>query len=254
MRAADRARRPAAEVVRLSWSGPEAEARARAAALALGADGLPVELQVQARRSDPLTVALLLPIAAAASLYLARELPRLVQGGLSAPFQDAALQVGDAPAIPLASASADTFGSGAPDPAPPATWDWFLAHAGPDADATTRLRDALRPHGRPFLDKEDLQLGDRWDEVLPEALRASAVTVVLVSARRGWYLADEVQAAIAYVRRWYPRRRVAPVWLEGRPADPFDVPYGLGVVQGVDGREPPAAVVAALCGARERTR
>jgi hypothetical protein len=36
---------------------------------------------------------------------------------------------------------------------------------------------------RVFLDADDLHLGDAWDDVLPAALQASRMTVVLVPSR-----------------------------------------------------------------------
>jgi hypothetical protein len=72
--------------------------------------------------------------------------------------------------------------------APPSQFhhDIFLGYATPDADTAVRLHDSLigsDANVDVFFDRKSLGLGDAWDEVIPEALRASRVILVLVSER-----------------------------------------------------------------------
>lgn len=102
------------------------------------------------------------------------------------------------------------------------TYDLFLAHAGPDKPAARRLYELLSPRYRVFLDEKSLLPGDRWDEVIPAALKASRVTVLLTSeqAQRGYYDKEELAMAIAESRR--ADHRVVPVCLDDHPP-----PYGI---------------------------
>src|SRR2546421_288407 len=60
-------------------------------------------------------------------------------------------------------------------------WDFFLAHAGRDAAVAEALYEELHTKARTYLDKRSLWLGDDWDRHLPDAQRASRITVVLIS-------------------------------------------------------------------------
>ncbi len=111
-------------------------------------------------------------------------------------------------------------------------WDFFLAHAGPDAPIAERLHDLLAGWGRRvFLDNRTLRPGDDWDLALRQAQRDSRVTVVLVSARtdQAYYQREEIAAAIDLARRH--GRRVVPVYLPGSDRDA--VPYGLRLKHGL---------------------
>jgi tetratricopeptide (TPR) repeat protein len=102
-------------------------------------------------------------------------------------------------------------------------WDFFLAHASADSGTAERLRSLLEPEATVFEDSM-LHAGEEWDVVLDRHLRASAITVVLVSSHSesSHYLRSEITRAIG-LARGASRRRVVPLVLE-----PVDVlPYGL---------------------------
>jgi len=119
-------------------------------------------------------------------------------------------------------------------------WDIFLAHAAPDAPAAEALHDALVDTGLAvFLDSRCIGLGQRWDAVIPAALDASRLIVVLVSGRTrdAWYAREEIALAIDAGRgRGDPDRLrplVIPVYLERLPGAPGDWIYGLRGLQGM---------------------
>ena len=113
-------------------------------------------------------------------------------------------------------------------------YDFFIAHASADVVPAQRLHDLLAPTSRVFLDVASIQPGDHWRTVISGALKRSRVVVVLLSRRteQAWYVADEITAAIALVRRPNSGRRVVTVRLEPGLA----LPYGLQNVQALDGR------------------
>ncbi|NUS64677.1 MAG: toll/interleukin-1 receptor domain-containing protein, partial [Saccharothrix sp.] len=102
-------------------------------------------------------------------------------------------------------------------------WDFFLAHAGADSPTAERLRALLEPRATVFEDSM-LRAGEEWDVVLDRHLRASTITVVLVSHRteNAVYLREEIARAITLARA-DGRRRVVPLILEQVDA----LPYGL---------------------------
>ena len=117
-----------------------------------------------------------------------------------------------------------------------ATYDVFLAHAGADIARARELYRALAPSLRVFFDAENLLPGDEWDRDLPRAQRAARMTVLLVTRAvdRAWYLREEIATAIALQRTNAAEHRTVPVYLDGFPRDPMDVPYGLRVLHGLD--------------------
>ena len=121
-------------------------------------------------------------------------------------------------------------------PAP--AFAYFIAHAGADLDFARSLYRLLKPRLSVWLDQEDLLPGDDWDREIPRAQRRSMATVVLVSQRyeAAYYLRDEVHAAIQILRQPGQAYRVVPVYLDGFPQRPDDVPYGLTVVHGLDAK------------------
>jgi hypothetical protein len=115
-------------------------------------------------------------------------------------------------------------------------YDFFIAYASPDRGAAEELSWQLQDLDRiVFFDKAGLDLGAAWDEELLDALGRSRVVVVLVSrnTRRAHYEREEVARAIK-VARADDGVRVVPVILPG--AEDSNVPYGLSIIQGVDGR------------------
>lgn len=128
-------------------------------------------------------------------------------------------------------------------PTPPAApspfrHDIFIGYATPDADTALRLYDSLIGSDASvdiFLDRKSLGLGDAWDEVIPEALKASRVILILVSERveKAWYTRNEVQQAVEFARDASKGRRVVPVFLDGRPGPDSHIPYGLRILHGL---------------------
>lgn len=115
-------------------------------------------------------------------------------------------------------------------------YDFFIAYAAPDRDRAEELYYELCDRKRVcFFDKTSIPLGGRWDHVLTDALDDSRVAVVLVSPRSdaAHYQQDEIVRAIANWRADSSGRAVVPVLLDG--ASLADVPYGLAVLQGLDG-------------------
>lgn len=242
MRAADLALSPPDLIVEVDGPDPLRDATAIAVALGHESD-VPIEVTVPSRRTRT-TVTVTVPVA------VARLLDKAAKNG----FVQRVLSVAPQARVTFAEPAREHLPAAEPSPPPPVEWDWFLAHSSSDKDYARSLFDALAPHGRPFLDAASMEPGDRWDEALPAALRTSAVIAVVISATVGWYLADEVQAGIRYVRRWASGRRVVPVFLAGRPDDPLATPYGLGTVVGVDARHGLGAVTDALRTARRRIK
>lgn len=110
----------------------------------------------------------------------------------------------------------------------------FITYFGPDKARAIALHRALAAaKHRPWCDAVDLLPGDRWDEVIPEALRASEIILVLVSehGHDGWYARSEVADAIDQARK-DRRRRVIPVRFDG--VDHDRTPYGLRRVAGIE--------------------
>ena len=117
---------------------------------------------------------------------------------------------------------------------PPPHWDFFLAHAGPDAPLADELYDRLCPAARTFLDGRSLLLGDDWDRKLLKAQRDSRITVVLVSKNtdQAYYQHEEIANAIAMSREEETEHRVVPVYVD-TDAEEVGTPYGLRVKHGI---------------------
>lgn len=109
------------------------------------------------------------------------------------------------------------------------TWDFFIAHAGPDRKSAERLRDQLgaKKAARIYLDSQKLAGGDPWQSRLKEALSSSRVSVVLISPHtpKAWYQQEEVVLAIELARDEYVAHTIVPVYLKA--ARVSDTPYGL---------------------------
>jgi len=116
-------------------------------------------------------------------------------------------------------------------------YTFFLAHAGRDAGRAEQLYDLLAPDIPTFLDKRRMSaIADGFDVELQRAQRASRATVALLSLPidKAFYLRDEIAAAIAYQRHAPEQHRLIVVYLDGRPADPGLVPYGLHTKHALD--------------------
>jgi hypothetical protein len=109
------------------------------------------------------------------------------------------------------------------------TWDFFIAHTGPDRKAAESLRDCLeaKKATRVYLDSSALAGGDLWQSRLKGALSASRVSVVLISSHtpKAWYQQEEVVLAIELSRKEYVAHTIVPVYLKAARAN--DTPYGL---------------------------
>ena len=121
----------------------------------------------------------------------------------------------------------------------PLEHDIFLAHAGGDRAAAEQLFDLLSPDLRVWLDARSLLPGDDWTKEIPRAQRSALATVILVSRRieDAYYAREEIQAAIALFRKYPGEHRCVPVFLDGFPANPMELPYGLRALNGLDARQ-----------------
>jgi hypothetical protein len=98
-----------------------------------------------------------------------------------------------------------------------------------------------------FLDTCDLQPGDEWDVKLARHQREALATVVVLSSAvdPAYYLREEIANAIALQRQDPDTHRLIPVYLDGLPRNPMDIPYGLRVQHALDARKLGIAGVAA---------
>lgn len=126
-------------------------------------------------------------------------------------------------------------------------YTFFLAHAGRDVERAKELRNILQPDVSVFLDACDLGPGEIWDVQLPLCQRQARATVALLSAstEAAYYLREEIASAIAYQRHEPATHRLIPVYLDGVPQDPAQIPYGLRVVHALDAARLGMAGVAA---------
>ncbi|HEU4451734.1 MAG TPA: toll/interleukin-1 receptor domain-containing protein [Longimicrobium sp.] len=119
-------------------------------------------------------------------------------------------------------------------------WDLFIAYARADGAEAEALYDLLASELNVFLDSRSLQPGDDWPRVLPAALRASPITVVLVSPRvdMAYYANEEIAIAIDLARRYPDRYRVVPVVVEDPDEQRSFLPFGLRSKHGLFARTP----------------
>jgi formylglycine-generating enzyme required for sulfatase activity len=127
------------------------------------------------------------------------------------------------------------------------TWDFFLAHAGPDLKIADDLFGLLAPHARVFLDSRCLMLGDDWDRTLSAAQRAASITVVLISDHTdaAYYEREEIAAAIAMARQVSTKHRIIPVYLDANAQNVNSTPYGLRLKHGITLKQDVTIVTAA---------
>ncbi|HST61563.1 MAG TPA: toll/interleukin-1 receptor domain-containing protein [Longimicrobium sp.] len=119
-------------------------------------------------------------------------------------------------------------------------WDLFIAYASTDRTQAETLYDLLAPELHVFMDARSLQPGDDWPQVIPAALRAASIIVVMVSPRvdMAYYANEEVAIAIDLARRSPDRYRVVPVVLEDPDEQRSFLPYGLRSKHGLFARTP----------------
>jgi TIR domain len=108
-------------------------------------------------------------------------------------------------------------------------YTFFLAHSGRDTEHAKELRNLLHPDVSVFLDAIDLLPGDEWDMELPRRQRQAIATVAMLSSgtEAAYYLREEIASAIAYHRQEPDAHRLIPVYLDGTPKDPAQIPYGI---------------------------
>jgi hypothetical protein len=114
---------------------------------------------------------------------------------------------------------------------------FFLAHAGRDTARAEQFYDLLAAAGVPaFLDSRCLLPGDEWDIELRRAQREALATVALVSVpvEPAYYFRAEIAWAIAKRRSAPDQHRLIPVYLDGLPMRPEDIPSGLEPLHALD--------------------
>jgi hypothetical protein len=119
-------------------------------------------------------------------------------------------------------------------------WDIFISYAGRDESQAQRLYDLLRADFRVFFAKESIDPGDNFAERIREALLGTPITVVLVSihSQRAWYQGAENAQAIELARDSEGRKRIVPVYLDGRPKATEWNLFGLNVLHALDANTP----------------
>lgn len=115
------------------------------------------------------------------------------------------------------------------------TWDFFIAHAGPDTEIAERLYARLNEHAPTFLDVRSLPLGSDWDTELTSAQASSRITLVLVSVRtpRAYYQREEIARATTLARDAPSSHTLIPIFLDPESVASEGVPYGLRLKHGI---------------------
>ena len=115
-------------------------------------------------------------------------------------------------------------------------WDFFIAHAGKDAERAKDFYEYLSSSCRAFLDAACLNPGDNWDIDINKAQHNANTTIALISAdiQSAYYAREEIATGIALERQNDQAHHVVPVYLDGMPMDITQVPYGLRLKHGID--------------------
>lgn len=83
----------------------------------------------------------------------------------------------------------------------------FLSHTSHDKEWASEFASALRDEGvSAWFDATDLQLGERWQDVIQDALRESCILVVIISPKslKSPWLFFELGAAVAGGKKIIP--------------------------------------------------
>ena len=114
-------------------------------------------------------------------------------------------------------------------------WDIFISHAGSERARAEQLYGLISPRASTFLDSKCIRPGDRWQEVLTEALNGSCVAAVLIStaSQSSYFQQDDCASAISLARDSNNERRVVPVYLDGMPRSTDWNLFGLHVLHGI---------------------
>jgi hypothetical protein len=111
---------------------------------------------------------------------------------------------------------------------PPGTYkdgpEVFICHDHEDREYASRMYDKLNTAGlRPWLDKEELRGGDKWDNEIKETINKVDYFVVLNSQRMiakvEGYVFEEIKCALERQRRFQDElfRFIIPVIIDGSP-------------------------------------
>jgi hypothetical protein len=120
-------------------------------------------------------------------------------------------------------------------------YDFFIAYASPDRQQAQHLSGFLQDEScAVFLDAECLAPGAPWPHALREALEASRVIVVLVSAHtdHAFYQQEEIVRAMQLARDKPGAYTVIPVILDKLPQGAVSMPYGTSSLQAPDATRP----------------
>jgi TIR domain len=103
-------------------------------------------------------------------------------------------------------------------PEPSTTSDIFLCHASEDKGAVRELYYRLRDAGiQPWIDEEDLSPGQRWQEVIHQAVQSARIVVVCLSKtsidKRG-FVQEEIQYALDVAAKKTGSYYIVPARLE----------------------------------------
>ncbi len=139
------------------------------------------------------------------------------------PVDDAVFDAVDRKLATYARARARTAGE---DP------DVALFFAGADRPIALKLQQRLQSASRRvFVDEGGIPLSALWGEQIKRVIGVARGFVLLLrQSGPSWYLHDEI---VRVIERGKHGASVVPVWLDGIPADPEPVPYGLAAVQAV---------------------
>jgi CheY-like chemotaxis protein len=116
-------------------------------------------------------------------------------------------------------------------------YDFFIAYASPNRQQAQNLSWFLQDESwEVFLDVECLAPGAPWPNALREALEASRVIVVLVSAHtdHAFYQQEEIVRAMQLARDKPEAYTVIPVILDKLPQGAVCMPYGMSSLQAPD--------------------
>jgi len=110
----------------------------------------------------------------------------------------------------------------------------FISYAREDTARVKELYERLRSAGyQPWLDREHIIPGQRWEPVIKEALKRSAFVLVCLSEtsinKRG-FLQKEIKQALEHA----DEKLEDDVWLIPARLDDCEVPESLGAIQWVD--------------------
>jgi len=122
----------------------------------------------------------------------------------------------------------------------PRPYKVFIAYPGAEEARAEQLYDLLEERGVSgvFAACRSLEIGMRFQSVIPDVMREARAFVVLVGRDTcaAHYQMDEVDRAINLERSDAQRYQLWPVFLAGRPESIGEIPFGLSTYQALDGR------------------